>query len=154
MAGDDLGCSMMAMNFDKRLSPAHIYAHSMSLCNSLPTSTMRFSVPPKIAHKPHRVGVLTFVAHEVLFTKIQNLTGQVTKGDRIACGGLSDVYKGKWTTPDTGQSTDVSENAWLLCDCHIHNGPRLLSKSCVVCTQQLRNSTSSRRSGYSRSTIR
>lgn len=85
----------------------------MSLRNSLPTSNMQFTVPPKIAHKPHRVRALTFVAYEIIFTKIQNLTGQVIKGDRIACGGLSDVYKGKWTNPDTGQSTDVSENVCI-----------------------------------------
>jgi len=48
-------------------------------------------MPPHIAHQPHR-----------------NLTGQVTKGARIACGGLSDVYEGNWTNPTTGRSTAVA----------------------------------------------
>jgi len=49
--------------------------------------------PPALAHKPHR-----------------DLTGQVTKspGVYIAYGGFSDIYKGIWTNPGTGQSTVVA----------------------------------------------
>jgi hypothetical protein len=42
--------------------------------------------------------------------EVQDLTGQVTKspGVYIAYGGFSDIYKGNWTDPNTGQSTVVS----------------------------------------------
>jgi len=48
-------------------------------------------IVPQMTNKPHR-----------------DLTGQVTKGDRLACGGLSDVYEGKWRNPATGETVAVA----------------------------------------------
>ena len=69
-----------------------------------------FTLPPVIARKPHRVSiyVLFYTNHS---HKIQDLTGQVTKGYQVGFGGLTDVYKGEWTNPSTGRSSVVSENA-------------------------------------------
>ena len=46
--------------------------------------------------------------------QVQDLTGQVTKspGVYIAYGGFSDIYKGIWRNPETGQSMVVSQ--WWL----------------------------------------
>ena len=58
----------------------------------------------------HTEYVSFFVLVLSVFMQVQDLTGQVTKspGVYIAYGGFSDIYKGTWRNPDTGQSTVVS----------------------------------------------
>lgn len=64
------------------------------------------TLPPAIAHNPHRVRPVLFCV--ILYAdaqEMQNLTGQVQKSldHYIGYGGLSDIYEGKWTNPTTGR---------------------------------------------------
>jgi hypothetical protein len=75
-----------------------------------PHAAVMSTLPSSIAHQPHRVCAPGLVASAAPY-KIQNLTGQVTKdpGVYMAYGGLSDIYRGEWTDPDTGKKIPVSE---------------------------------------------
>jgi len=56
-------------------------------------NTSTISLPPSVAEQPHK-----------------DLTGQVTKssGLYIGYGDLSDIYRGEWKNPATGQTTAVA----------------------------------------------